>query len=44
MSDLFAGTQGYRDLRRRLYRTLPRMLAESLASALSLPRDAVSSA
>lgn len=44
MSDLFAGTQGYRDLRRRLYRTLPRMLAESLASALSLPRDATSSA
>ena len=37
MSDMFAGTQGYRDLRRRLYRTLPRMLAESLASALSLP-------
>jgi flavin-dependent dehydrogenase len=37
MSDLFAGTQGYRDLRRRLYRTLPRMLAESLATALSLP-------
>jgi flavin-dependent dehydrogenase len=37
LSDLFAGTQGYRDLRRRLYRTLPRMLAESLASALSLP-------
>jgi geranylgeranyl reductase family protein len=37
MSDLFAGTQGYRDLRRRLYRTLPAMLAESLASALRLP-------
>ena len=37
MSDMFAGTQGYRDLRRRLYRTLPRMLAESLASALRLP-------
>ena len=30
MSDLFAGTQGYRDLRRRLYGTLPAMLAESL--------------
>jgi flavin-dependent dehydrogenase len=37
MSDLFAGTQGYRDLRRRLYRTLPRMFAESLAAALNLP-------
>jgi|SRR5579862_2439497 len=37
MSDLFAGTQGYRDLRRRLYLILPRMLAESLASALTLP-------
>ena len=37
MSDLFAGTQGYRDLRRRLYLTLPTMLAESLASVLRLP-------
>ena len=37
MSDMFAGTQGYADLRRRLYRTLPAMLAESLASALRLP-------
>jgi flavin-dependent dehydrogenase len=35
--DLFAGTQGYVDLRRRLYRSLPAMLAESLASALRLP-------
>jgi len=32
MSDLFAGTQGYRDLRRRLYHALPGMLAESLVS------------
>jgi flavin-dependent dehydrogenase len=32
MSDLFAGTQSYGDLRRRLYRNLPAMLAESLAS------------
>jgi flavin-dependent dehydrogenase len=40
ISDLFAGTQGYRGLRRRLYGTLPRMLAESLASALSLPTSA----
>lgn len=37
MSDLFAGTQGYRTLRRRLYSTLPTMLAESLATALRLP-------
>jgi flavin-dependent dehydrogenase len=37
MSDMFAGTQGYRDLRWRLYRTLPRMLAEGLANSLSLP-------
>jgi len=37
MSDLFAGTQSYRSLRRRLYCTLPTMLAESLASALRLP-------
>lgn len=37
MCDLFAGTQGYADLRRRLYRSLPAMLAESLASALRLP-------
>jgi flavin-dependent dehydrogenase len=37
MADLFAGTQGYRDLRGRLYRTLPRILAESFASALNLP-------
>lgn len=36
MRDLFAGSQGYRDLRRRLYRTLPAMLAESLANALRL--------
>ncbi len=39
MADLFAGTQGYLDLQRRLYRTLPAMLAESLASALKLPKD-----
>ena len=37
LSDLFAGTQPYSTLRRRLYRTLPRMLAESLANALRLP-------
>ncbi len=37
MSDMFAGTQGYRDLRRRLYCSLPAMLAESLVTALRLP-------
>ena len=30
MSDLFAGNQGYRDLRARLYRILPSALAEGL--------------
>jgi len=38
MSDMFAGTQGYRDLRRRLYRSLPAMVAQSLIAALRLPR------
>ncbi|HXW88971.1 MAG TPA: NAD(P)/FAD-dependent oxidoreductase [Terriglobales bacterium] len=32
MSNLFDGTQGYLGLRRRVYRTLPAMLAQSLAS------------
>ena len=36
MRDLFAGSQGYHDLRRRLYRALPAMLAEGLANALRL--------
>jgi len=36
MGDMFAGTQGYRDLRNRLYRSLPVMLAKTLASALRL--------
>jgi flavin-dependent dehydrogenase len=36
MRDLFAGSQGYCDLRRRLYRALPVMLAESLANVLRL--------
>ena len=39
LCDLFAGTQPYSTLRRRLYRTLPRMLAESLANALRLPNS-----
>ncbi len=34
MCDLFAGVQGYRDLRTRLYRSLPAMLAEVLASKI----------
>jgi geranylgeranyl diphosphate/geranylgeranyl-bacteriochlorophyllide a reductase len=37
MSDIFAGKQGYTGLRRRLYRTLPAMLAEGLANAFRLP-------
>jgi flavin-dependent dehydrogenase len=34
MSDLFAGTQGYRDLRARLCRMLPSVMAEGLAGNL----------
>jgi hypothetical protein len=34
MSDLFAGIQGYRDLRSRLYRILPSVMAEGLAGTL----------
>jgi flavin-dependent dehydrogenase len=37
MSDLFAGIQGYRDLRARLYRMLPSVMAEGLAGALRRP-------
>jgi len=37
MSDLFAGIQGYRDLRSRLYRILPSVMAEGLAATLRLP-------
>jgi geranylgeranyl reductase family protein len=37
MSDLFAGIQGYRDLRGRLYRILPSLMAEGIASTLSRP-------
>jgi flavin-dependent dehydrogenase len=37
MSDLFAGTQGYRDLKSRLYRILPSVMAEGLAGALFHP-------
>ena len=38
MCDMFAGTQGYLNLRQRLYRTLPAMVAESAVSALGLRR------
>jgi flavin-dependent dehydrogenase len=37
MRGMFAGTQSYTDLRWRLYRSLPIMLAETLASALQVP-------
>ncbi|HEY1265592.1 MAG TPA: NAD(P)/FAD-dependent oxidoreductase [Terriglobales bacterium] len=36
MRDMFAGAQGYLDLRQRLYRGLPRMLTEALAGILRL--------
>jgi flavin-dependent dehydrogenase len=37
MSDLFAGIQGYRDLRARLHRILPSVMAEGLAGTLLRP-------
>lgn len=37
MSDLFAGIQGYRDLKQRLYRILPSVMAEGLAGTLFRP-------
>jgi flavin-dependent dehydrogenase len=37
MSDLFAGIQGYQNLRDRLYRILPSVMAEGLAGTLRLP-------
>jgi len=37
MSDLFAGIQGYRDLKARLYRILPSVMAEGFARALFRP-------
>jgi len=43
MSDLFAGTQGYRDLRPRLCRILPEVMAEGLAGALQRPWSASAS-
>ena len=43
MSDLFAGIQGYRDLRSRLYRILPAVMAEGLAGMLRRPWNGSSS-
>jgi geranylgeranyl diphosphate/geranylgeranyl-bacteriochlorophyllide a reductase len=41
MCELFTGSQGYVNLRPRLYRSLPAMLGESLVNSLRLPsRDA----
>jgi flavin-dependent dehydrogenase len=37
MSDLFAGIQGYRDLRSRLYRILPSVMSEGLTGTLRRP-------
>jgi len=37
MSDLFAGTQGYRDLKARLYRILPAVMKDGLAGTLRRP-------
>jgi geranylgeranyl reductase family protein len=37
MSDLFAGIQGYRDLRARLYKILPTVMTEGLAENLGWP-------
>jgi len=39
MGDLFAGIQGYRDLRARLCRILPSVMAEGLAGSLHWPWD-----
>jgi len=38
MSDLFAGTQGYRDLRARLYKILPAVMTEGLIGSLRWSR------
>lgn len=40
MSDLFAGVQGYCDLKQRLYRILPSVMAEGLAGTLFRPASA----
>lgn len=41
MSDLFAGIQGYRDLRARLYKILPAVMTEGLAGTLRWPWKSV---
>jgi flavin-dependent dehydrogenase len=38
MSDLFAGTQNYRDLRVRLYRILPSVMAQGLGGTVRWPK------
>jgi flavin-dependent dehydrogenase len=38
MCGLFAGTQGYRDLKHQTYRRMPKIFAESLLNALQLSR------
>jgi len=43
MSDLFAGIQGYGDLRARLYRILPAVLREGLAETLRWPWNKIGS-
>jgi geranylgeranyl reductase family protein len=44
MSDLFAGIQGYGDLRARLYRILPAVLKEGLAGTLRWPWNKIGGA
>jgi flavin-dependent dehydrogenase len=43
MSDLFAGSQGYRDLRSRLMRIVPSLMTEGLAGTLRFPGNPVES-
>jgi len=43
MSDLFAGIQGYRDLRSRLLRVRSSLMTEELASTWEIPRQAAES-
>ena len=43
MSDLFAGIQGYRDLRSRLLRIVPSLMVEGLGSTLRFPGKPVES-
>ncbi|PYV70006.1 MAG: hypothetical protein DMG97_20380, partial [Acidobacteria bacterium] len=41
MRDLFAGTQEYFDLRKRVYRNLPRIAAEGLVSTVWQPSEEI---